>query len=255
MTVHPLSLKSPTSIAVAELQTPSTLTLVIENMHCGGCLKSVERAAMGVPGVSSARASLAAKRVSVCYDAELAGEADLIAALEGAGFAAAPINLAAPAADTARQSYLLRRVAVAGFAAMNIMLLSVSVWAGSAGDMDESVKVLFWWLSALIALPTVVYAGQPFFSSALGALRGRRLNMDVPISLAIILATAMSVYQTIRISDQVYYDAAVSLLFLLLIGRFLDESLRVRARGEAPKPAQPATRELPRSSAMTARDG
>ena len=233
MTVHALPLKSPTSIAAVELQTPSTLTLVIENMHCGGCLKLVERAAMGVPGVSTARASLAAKRLSVCYDAALAGEADLIAALEGAGFAAAPINLSSASADTERQSYLLRRVAVAGFAAMNIMLLSVSVWAGSAGDMDESVKVLFWWLSALIALPTVVYAGQPFFSSALGALRGRRLNMDVPISLAIILATAMSVYQTIRISDQVYYDAAVSLLFLLLIGRFLDESLRVRARGEA----------------------
>ena len=167
------------------------------------------------------------------YDAKLAGEAHLIAALERAGFAAAPINLASLTANTERQSYLLRRVAVAGFAAMNIMLLSVSVWAGSASDMDESVKVLFWWLTALIALPTVVYAGQPFFGSALGALRGRRLNMDVPISLAIILATAMSVYQTIRVSDQVYYDAAVSLLFLLLIGRFLDESLRVRARGEA----------------------
>jgi len=233
MTVHALPLKSPTSIPAAEFQTPSTLTLAIENMHCGGCLKSVERAAMAVPGVTGARASLAAKRVTVSYDAKLAGEADLIAALEQAGFAAAPINLTAPSTDNERQSYLLRRVAVAGFAAMNIMLLSVSVWAGSAGDMDQSVKVLFWWLSALIALPTVVYAGQPFFSSALSALSGRRLNMDVPISLAIILATAMSVYQTIRIDDQVYYDAAVSLLFLLLIGRFLDESLRVRARGEA----------------------
>ena len=57
--------------------------------------------------------------------------------------------------------------------------------------------------------------------------------MDVPISLAILLATAMSLYQTMRGNDQVYFDAAVSLLFFLLIGRFLDESLRVRARGEA----------------------
>ena len=92
---------------------------------------------------------------------------------------------------------------------------------------------LFCWLSALIALPTVVYAGQPFYASALSALKGRRLNMDVPISLAIILATGMSLYQTVVGSEQVYFDAAVSLLFFLLIGRYLDEHLRVRARGEA----------------------
>ena len=74
---------------------------------------------------------------------------------------------------------------------------------------------------------------SPSIASALSALKGRRLNMDVPISLAIILATAMSLYQTMRGNDQVYFDAAVSLLFFLLIGRYLDEHLRVRARGEA----------------------
>jgi Cu2+-exporting ATPase len=193
----------------------------------------VEKAALGVPGVTSARANLAAKRVSVAFDGSRAGADDLIAALGRAGFTAAPLAAAKPDADTAREKYLLRRVAVAGFAAMNIMLLSVSVWSGRAGDMDQSLVSLFCWLSALIALPTVAYAGQPFFVSALGALRGRRLNMDVPISLAIILATAMSLYQTMRGSDQVYFDAAVTLLFFLLIGRFLDETLRVRARGEA----------------------
>src|SRR4029078_4058396 len=88
-------------------------------------------------------------------------------------------------------------------------------------------------LASLIALPTVAYAGQPFFRSALGALKGRRLNMDVPISLAILLATGMSLYQTLQGGQQVYFDAAVSLLFFLLVGRFLDETLRVRARGEA----------------------
>ena len=231
MTVHALHLR-----AAAEAEDgapPQTLTLAIENMHCGGCLRSVERAALGVPGVASARASLAAKRVSVVFDGARAGEADVIDALRRAGFAAAPMQAAKPDADTAREKYLLRRVAVAGFAAMNIMLLSVSVWSGRGGDMDASLVALFCWLSALIALPTVVYAGQPFFASAASALRGRRLNMDVPISLAIILATAMSLYQTMRGNDQVYFDAAVSLLFFLLIGRYLDESLRVRARGEA----------------------
>jgi Cu2+-exporting ATPase len=183
--------------------------------------------------VSSARASLTAKRLTVTFDPAQAREVDLIAALDHVGFQAAPIEAAKQDRGDARQKYLLRRVAVAGFAAMNIMLISVAVWSGTASDMEPSLAGAFRWLSALIALPTVAYAGQPFFGSAVAALRGGRLNMDVPISLAILLATGMSLYQTMLGNEQVYFDAAVTLLFFLLIGRFLDESLRVRARGEA----------------------
>ena len=149
------------------------------------------------------------------------------------GFQAAPIEAAKQDRGDARQKYLLRRVAVAGFAAMNIMLISVRGVVGDRKRLEPSLAGAFRWLSALIALPTVVYAGQPFFGSALSVLKGRRLNMDVPISLAILLATGMSLYQTMLGNEQVYFDAAVALLFFLLIGRFLDESLRVRARGEA----------------------
>jgi Cu2+-exporting ATPase len=233
MTIHTLPASSGAKALREREAAPNILTLAVDNMRCGGCIRSVERAAMSVPGVRSARANLAAKRVSVAVGDGTVSEADLIAALAQAGFAAAPMQDAAQHTETPRESALLRRVAVAGFAAMNIMLLSVSVWSGRAGDMDQSLVTLFCWLSALIALPTVVYAGQPFYASALSALKGRRLNMDVPISLAIILATGMSLYQTVVGSEQVYFDAAVSLLFFLLIGRYLDEHLRVRARGEA----------------------
>jgi P-type Cu2+ transporter len=211
----------------------ATLVLAVDNMHCGGCLRSVERAALRLPGVSSARASLTAKRLTITVDPAQAGEVDLIAALDQIGFHAAPIEAVKQDRGDARQKYLLRRVAVAGFAAMNIMLISIAVWSGTASDMEPSLAGAFRWLSALIALPTVVYAGQPFFMSAADALRGGRLNMNVPISLAILLATGMSLYQTMLGNEQVYFDAAVALLFFLLVGRFLDESLRVRARGEA----------------------
>jgi Cu2+-exporting ATPase len=230
MTAHvPAAALAPQAADVS----PTTLVLAVDDMHCGACLRSVERAALRVPGVDSARASLAAKRVTVTYDPGRAGEVDVIAALDRIGFTAAPIETAKQDRGDARQKYLLRRVAVAGFAAMNIMLLSIAVWSGEGGDMDPALAGLFRWLSALIALPTVVYAGQPFFTSAIAALKGRRLNMDVPISLAIILATGMSLYQTMLGNEQVYFDAAVTLLFFLLVGRYLDESLRVRARGEA----------------------
>lgn len=215
-------------------RTLSTTTLVVENMVCGGCMSTIERALRATPGVADARANLSAKRVTVESDAEAVDTQALIDALERAGFRAAEaLDRPQDAAADARARDLLRRLGVAGFAAANVMLLSVSVWAGLASDMEAAAQGLFHWLSALIAMPAIAYAAQPFFRSAATALKARRLNMDVPISLGITLATAMSLFQTIRGTEHVYFDAAIMLTFFLLIGRYLDELVRVRARGAA----------------------
>lgn len=209
------------------------VTLVVENMVCGGCMGKVERVLGAVDGVESARANLSMKRVAVTFVPGRVGKDALVDALQAAGFKAA--ELAGELAPETRRAErdLLRRVAIAGFAAANVMLLSISVWSGGDGDMSPTVRSLFSWLSAVIALPTVAYAGQPFFRSAWQALSGRRLNMDVPISLGVLLATGMSLYQTTQGTEQVYFDAAVTLLFFLLLGRFLDVSMRTRALGTA----------------------
>jgi Cu2+-exporting ATPase len=223
---------APFAAAKAPVRPSQTITLAVENMTCGGCMRKVEAALREVPGVASARANLSARRATVVFDAAQASAAPLVDALGRAGFKSAELAPEAAIDDglkTGRQ--LLSRLAVAGFAAANIMLLSVSVWSGA--HADATTHDLFHWLSAVIALPTVAYAGQPFFSSAWQALKRFRTNMDVPISLAILLSTTMSLYQTIRGSDQVYFDASVTLLFFLLIGRYLDARVRVRARGAA----------------------
>ena len=213
--------------------TTDTIVLTVENMHCGACIRQVEDALVAVPGVSAARVNLTDQRVVASVDGRRVASEALIEALNGAGFRAADLNLDGISQAAARSTDLMRRLGVAGFAAMNIMLLSVSVWSGAGADMDGSVQTLFHWLSALIALPSVAYAGQPFFRSAATALRARRLNMDVPISLGVILATAMSLYQTTQMSEQVYFDAAVTLLAFLLLGRMLDEQMRARASSAA----------------------
>ena len=209
-----------------------TITLAVENMTCGGCMRKVEKALLEVPGVVSARSNLSARRATVVFKETPPSAAPLVDALGRIGFKAA--ELAPEALDTGENAgrQLLSRLAVAGFAGANIMLLSVSVWSGSS-TADDPIHALFHWLSAVIALPTIAYAGQPFFSSAWQALKRRRLNMDVPISLAILLSATMSLYQTIKGTDQVYFDASVTLLFFLLIGRYLDQRVRTRARGAA----------------------
>ncbi len=209
------------------------VTLAVENMHCGGCMRKVEKALSGLEGVRVARANLSQKRVLAAFDPAQVDSRRLVERLEEAGFRAAELMESDDEAGEARDRDLLRRLAVAGFAAANIMMLSVAVWAGMGSDMSVGEVGLFHWISALIALPAIAYAGQPFFASAIEALKLRRLNMDVPISLAILLATAMSLYQAARGTEQVYFDAAVSLLFFLLIGRFLDQRMRTRAAGAA----------------------
>jgi Cu2+-exporting ATPase len=124
-------------------------------------------------------------------------------------------------------------MAVAGFAAANVMLLSVSVWAGGAEVMGPGTRGLLHWFSALITLPAIAYAGRPFFISAIGALKARRTNMDVPIALAILLAAGLSLAETVRGGDQVYFESAIMLLFFLLIGRYLDRRARGKARHAA----------------------
>jgi len=219
--------------AAAGAPRPVTTTLVVENMHCGACMRKVEQALTRVPGVAHARVNLSSKRVAVVTPARPATAEPFLAALQDAGFAASVLaDTEAPAQRDLDQDYL-KRLGVAGFAAANIMLLSVAVWSGHAGDMPASLQSLFHWLSAIIALPAIAYAGKPFFTSARAALAARRLNMDVPISLGVTLATAMSLFQTIRHSDQVYFDAAVSLLFFLLIGRALDQRMRARTASAA----------------------
>src|SRR4029078_11274732 len=219
--------------AIAASPEARNITLIVENMRCGSCMAGVEKALLSVPGVASARANLSAKRVDVRFDGRRTDAEFLTNALDRAGFHAAEATHCADEQAQAQSADLLRRLAVAGFAASHIMLLSVSVWAGLASDMDAPVQSLFHWVTALIALPAILYAGQPFFRSARAALAARRLNMDVPISLGILLASDMTLVQTMWGGEQVYFDAAIMLTFFLLIGRYLDDSVRVRAKGAA----------------------
>ena len=228
------ALEFPTRATSQPVSVRSTAsTLVIENMHCGSCLSKVEGALSGVSGVSKARANLSAKRVDVIHDISKADITKLIEALNRAGIRAAEVTGSNSDRDPTVGRDYLKRIAVSGFATANIMLLSVSVWSGANGDMPTSLQILFHWLSAIIAIPAVAYAGQPFFRSAYAALKVGRVNMDVPISLGVLLATGMSIFQTTRGSEQVYFDAAVMLLLFLLVGRALDERMRTRAQSAA----------------------
>lgn len=197
----------------------------VPGMRCAGCIAKIERGLQKVDGVDAVRVNFSAKRVAVRHDRSLDADT-LVDAIGKLGFEGQAAETNPLGQDDAESRMLLRSLAVAGFGMMNIMLLSVSVWSGAGGVTRE----LFHWLSALIALPVVAYAGRPFFSSAAMALRHRRTNMDVPISIGVLLATGLSVYETATGGEHAYFDSAVMLLFFLLAGRALDATMRNKTR-------------------------
>ena len=210
------------------------MDLAVEGVGCAGCIRKIEHGLLQVPGIVDARLNFTNRRLAVDWRQDVLDAGDVIRALERIGYRAHPFEPDRAEADETRHArWLMKCLAVAGFAAMNIMLLSVSVWSGNAGDMTQETRDFFHWLSALVALPAVAYAGQPFFTSALRALRARQLNMDVPISLGVLLALGMSMVETASHAEHAYYDSAVMLLFFLLCGRYLDHAMRRKTRAVA----------------------
>ena len=233
------------ALAAAHLPDDSHVVLSLPTIHCANCIRDVEAALTATPGVHSARVNLTMKRVAIEADAGLTAE-DLIPVVTGAGFEAYELDagaLSATQTDLAGRD-LLMRLAVAGFAMMNVMLLSVSVWSGAEGPTRD----MFHWVSAAITLPTIAFSGQIFFRNAWSALRAGRLNMDVPISLAVLLAVGTSLWETSLSGEHAYFDAAITLTFFLLTGRYLDHRTRSIARSAA---EELAALEVPRAWRLT----
>ena len=203
------------------------LQFSLPTIHCAACIGKIERGLADIAGVYSARVNLSMKRLSVEGPVD---PAHIMTALANLGVEAFPLDL--EALNSARDDQgraLLLRMTIAGFAMMNVMLLSVAVWSGA----EDATRNLFHLISAAMALPVVAFSGQPFFQNAWAALRVGRLNMDVPISLAILLAAGMSLFETMNGGHHAYFDAALSLTFFLLIGRFMDHQTRSSARSAA----------------------
>jgi P-type Cu2+ transporter len=218
-------------------QTPdgkAAMDLFVDGIAATASISVIETSVARLPDVVSARLNYTSRRLHVewvrgCFD-----PSTIVTLLHGLGFTARPFAIAeSEVAEAAKMQWLLRCLAIAGFAAMNIMLLSVSIWAGNVTLISAETRDFFHWLSALIALPAVAVAGQPFYFSAIGALRARRLNMDVPISLGVILALVMSVIETAAHATHAYFDSAVMLVFFLLAGRTLDHAMRRKIRAAA----------------------
>ncbi len=212
----------------------AAMDLVVEGVHCGACISTIEKGLSREAGVRGARVNLASKRVTVEWDDGAVEPAAILDRLSGLGYPAYPFSsVTADSVEAVEEKRLLRCLGVAAFGAMNVMLISVALWSGAADAVGWATRDFFHWLSALVVLPAVAYAGRPFFDSAMRALRQASFNMDVPITLGVMLALLLSVVQTLQHARETYFDSAVMLLLFLLAGRYLDQRMRRKTRDVA----------------------
>lgn len=211
-----------------------SLNLLVDGMHCPSCVAIIENALKKQLEITHARLNLSTRRLKIIW----AGASELgdkwVNLINAMGYRAAPFD--ANNAETEQkkeEKFLLRCLGVAGFASGNLMLFSIPLWSSDTVEMGGATRTMFHWVQAAIAMPAIIYCGLPFYRSAWRALKEYRTNMDVPISVAVVLATLMSLFETITFGRHSYFDSAVMLLFFLLIGRYLDARARGRARSAA----------------------
>ena len=210
------------------------LELLVTGARCAGCISKIEKAVRAEPEVAAARLNLTTGKLAVQFDH--GGDPDRIAdVVRGLGYQATLYDpVEASAAQDREGRELAVALGVAGFGAGNVMMFTVPAWAGLFGqELTPATLTLMYWMAALIATPCALFAGRVFFRSAWNSLRRGKANMDVPISIGVLLTLAVSFSETILHGQHAYFDAAVTLLFLLLIGRYLDHRLRADARSAA----------------------
>ena len=203
--------------------------LLVEGIHCAACVWLIERGLQRASGVLSAEVNLASKRLHLRWDNSKSKLSDLIRALARIGYAAVPYDPeTAEGAIRKTNRAMLYRLFFAGFAMMNMMWIAIALYSGA--NQDE-FRGFFHWMGLLLATPTLLYSGYPFFRGAAGGLRAGHLTMDLPIALGLSVTYAYSLYVTLTNNQQgeVYFDTVTNLTFVILIGRYLEGMFRHQA--------------------------
>lgn len=227
-------------------------SLILEGIVCAACVWLNERHISALPGVIEFRVNYSTHRARLRWDDTQIHLSDVLQAIASIGYIAHPFDAGRQEAVYKKErSNALKRLAVAGLGAIQVMMLAVALYAGDYSGMDSDLENFMRWVSLFIATPVVFYSARSFFSSAWRDLKVKQLGMDVPVSLAIGLAYAASCWATVTRSGEVYFDSVTMFTFFLLAGRFLEMGARQKA-GQA---AEELVKLLPAMATRVTDDG
>lgn len=208
----------------------SSIDLSLEGVHCAACVWLIEKLPRVVPGVIEARLSLGTSRARLRWDERVVDLPTVARALDRLGYPPHPAR-GRDGQDARRREdrRFLVRIAVAGACAGNLMLLAFALYAGWFGGMEAQYEAMFRWLSMGIGLVSLAWPGSVFFRGAIAALCTRTAHLDLPIALALGVGGAVGAYHVFTGTGEVYFDTLGVLVFLLLVGRFIQHRQQRRA--------------------------
>lgn len=207
---------------VGNLEPEREIHLLVEGIHCAACVWLIENSLKKLPGIIAARVNLSGRRLLVKWNNDKLALSRIIASLQKLGYSAVPYDPEAAEGSINRANrQILYRMAVAAFGMMNLMWISIALYTGAN---QGEFRQLFHWIGFMLATPTLLYSGQPFYRGAWNGLKNRRPSMDLPIAIGVTITYAYSVYVTVTGSEvgEVYYDTVVNFLFVILVGRYLE---------------------------------
>lgn len=208
----------------------ATAELTLENLNCAACAWLIEKKLAREGGVMRATVNLSTHRLHLAWDNGATSLGQLLGTLAGIGYRAHPYRSDAHAEQLRKESRdLLLRLALAGFGMMQVMMYAGSLYVGHWTFIEDEYRQYLNWINLLITLPIFFYSGMPFYRSAAVALRNRQLNMDVPVSLALVAGFIASVWSTVTGRGDTYYDSVTMFIFFLLSSHFLEMRARQRA--------------------------
>jgi len=204
--------------------------LTIDGISCAACAWLIEMQLEKLQGLVNINVNATSQRATVKWQDDAVKLSDILLAIENIGYQALPFKANDAELKNKEQSKaFIKRLGISGILMMQIMMIAVGLYFGAFADMSEHNKVYLRWVSFILATPIICYGALPFYTGAITAIKAKRLSMDVPVSIAILLAFTASAWATITQQGEVYFESVSMFTFLLLIGKFLEFRARSRA--------------------------
>ena len=208
----------------------SVAELSVNNLRCAACTWLIESRLDELDGISQCQVNLTNQRMRVIWDEDKLPISRILGVINEIGYEAKPYRQDTHEAMLARHnSQMLLRLGIAALGSMQAMMYAVAIYFGEYSDMLIFQRDFLRWVSLFVSTPVFFYAGVPFFTSAWSAIRARQVNMDVPVSIALVVTFFASLYATITGQGETYYDSVSMFIFFLLAGRYIEHNARLKA--------------------------
>jgi len=209
--------------------------LSVDNIHCAACAWLIEQSLHTLSGIQKVNVNTVNQRAEIVWDHDVLTLSSILTKLSTVGYPSSPFNVTDSEYKIKfQEKQYIKRLGVAGLFTMQVMMIAFAMYFGAFSNMESHQVGYFKWLSFILSVPVVFYSALPFLFGSYYSLKAKKLNMDVPVALAIYGAFFVSFYQLLvnglnGDKGEVFFESICMFTFLLLIGKYLEFKAKSKA--------------------------